>query len=653
MFKVLWDLILANSFHPSQDCHRFSTKQIQFESFSSIEKLELVWYSLVQISQTYSFCPQLLCQREYLTDLSRILTVILLVAPTKQKFVTILSCVVISPICSELLTEIINKKWIPLENILDGFVSIMRGTAQRGIHDPSPGTLDISTEGFKITRSPSLMTEFTAEIQTTPEADLTAGAMVWNQILPPSNDEIANKSSSGSLKSTLATMLLSLIPQLNREQFISIRSKFSRNQLFPRLCLDFTKKQRLDDLLEYLNSLLDDTVLSLSGFSLYESKGGSGASVSAGSGQLPLVSRLDEHWFFSRLSLEEASVLLGEIFVTLEHTLDSCSNPKDEGEGEHSNCNPHRQTLTMIIRLISALLTSTPNIHKLPCPPLLAFQSSPVSATSPASPTFFVSRNWIEMQIEAVLESVRNLSARGERHGSSSSHLIRLVTTLVFVFIISARRHHPSNTAPSIAASAGAGAHSLDHSPLLTQLAQLLQQSVSPSSSSASKKQQREAQEDAQDKEIFCLYLKCCLSLDRIGFLRDSCAKEICLDRFIDFFPQNCYLYLFHVVNSFHQQQLQQQTQTQEHEEDREGEGRVRMSPFIERDHKRLLHTVCPSSPHAIPLPLISPHLSFPLSSDLFFLCPCLLSAVIVPLSVFSSFYLSSHRIPWRLPLYL
>lgn len=526
MFKSLWDHLLTHPFpslpplpplpkNSQLSCH-------QFEILLPNLKLELVWNHLIQISETYSYCPQLLCQREYLLDLTRLLALILLLTPNKQKFKTILSCIVVSPIASEIFIEIIQKKWIPLEWMIDGFISIMKEDLSSV---PAASSTGMPSDGFKISRSPSFTTEVIAETSPSPDPD-TPVTTIWDQILP------LNESSLMSLRSTLATMLQLFIPQLNEVQFTLIRSKFSQNQLFPNLCLDFTR-ERLHDLLEYLDSLLDSTVQRLSGFS-------------QDGGTTSTVSRLDEHWLFSQLSLEKTSELLNEIFLNFDDTLRSLDSDSPSISA----------TLTIIIRLISTLLTSTSNIHKLPCP--ASFQSSSPSLSS---------RNWIEIRLETSLQIVQTLQigSLSESIVSISSHLIRLVTTLVFVYIISARRHHPSNFHHL---GAPAGSQTGDHFSLLAQLSQLLRSNPFSSHEKLN-----------QNHVVYCLYLKCCLSLDRIGFLRDSCAKEIRLDRFIDFFPQNSFLYLSHVVGNFHQQQL---TDTKSHS-------------FIEKNPESLLSTVSPS----------------------------------------------------------
>lgn len=407
-------------------------------------------------------CPELLYQQSYFDDLSRIIAIFLLIAPSKKQFQKIISCLIISPLSSDILMMLIDKNWIPLEDLIDGLAAIMM--------DSRPVQHEI-----ELSRSPSLVkgNENLPDI-----ADLSG--TFWDQLI--SLNSLENKSKA-VLRSTATTMINSLLQKCNQSQLLIFRSKLSFYKLLPSLCLKITR-EKLFDMWVYLDSMLDTTIQSLTGYS---------------EGAVPLaIARLDEHWFFSSLTPTIVSELLSSLFLDLRGCLQRAGGEVDE-----------TRNLYTLVRLICALFSSTSNIHKVPCP-----SSADVVGIS-------ADFDWIKDHVIQTLHCLQSLPPPVQ---ATFPFLFRLSTSLVFVYIISSRRQNPSTQVT-------------DHMDLLSKYDQLRETFHCPD----------------RDHKVYCQYLTLCFSLDKIGFLRDACSREISLERFIDFLPQTSFLYLSNIIRNFSQ----------------------------------------------------------------------------------------------------
>jgi hypothetical protein len=505
-FKTLWDLVLAGSFFESSSQYLPSADTLtQFEaSTSAVEQLSLVWHTFSAISRSSSsLCPPLLTEPAYVPQLSRFVAFLFLLAPSRTKFQEVLSCLVVSPLASELLCEMVRKGWVPLEPIVEAVIALATASSSSSNSGVSSAPDEVQ-DSFKLSRSPSLATS-----EEQPSAiELTGTA--W--------DEIARWApSSAALQSTTTMMLTALIALFDPPQLVFIRSRLSAHQLFPLLCLQMTR-ERLHDLPAFLDSALDETVRRLSGFSSPETS------------PLPrALSRLDEHWLFSSFSPENTGSLLGELLLDLLRALRALLSQGDGGGAEGGSLvEALTDQFRLSIRIVCALLSAVPNIHSLPRP-----------ETLPQPPSRDQSKPWIEVELERLLESLQELSSSPESplFQSPSASLCRLMATVVFVFIISARRTPHSHTAPP-----PSSATDQLHLTLLSRLSSLLLHFQCA---------------DQLEHRSYGLYLRCCLSLDRVGFLREASAREICLDRFIDFLPQSSFLFLSYTVLSWHHMQQQ------------------------------------------------------------------------------------------------
>ncbi len=391
-----------------------------------------------------------------------------------------------------------------MKEILEGIISILE--ENRSINQASC---------LKLSRAPSTVTDVPSVAPLIAPLEFNG----WDQL------KSSTLRQTVSLNSTISLLLFRISQSCDLSQLSWIRSKLTAHRLFPNLCLQFTTL-KLGDLSAYLDFVIDETnqvpetadpEVHISGYG---------------------ISRLDDHWLFSNISLEFSGEMIRMLFVEAHALFDRLRHPLILTQYEEI-----QQSSAVLIRVLCALLTAQPNIHKVP------FPSSVVEGYSHELQT-----HWIEQEVGALLRTFQDLP-KEIFQTYPTAPFIRLLTCLVFVWITSARKQYSSsnNGSPTF----------IDHQAILLGLSTILSHTQS---------------RDTNDRMVYYFYIRACLSLDRIGFLRDAFSKELCLDRFIDFLPQNAFLYLSRVISTY-----QQKTGSLDECE----------LPFIEQRKEKLLTEVC------------------------------------------------------------